>query len=628
MPLNIPYDPLLPRNVPGIADLRLDALRHGGGHALAAANDLRDQIIADVGPPHQLDGRTADLAQLRALGGGGAQVGQFDARRLQPVQLGLLDLAVTAEQCPAVIVHQPILAANRGQPLVGVVLAQTQAVLAAARHHAVGVHDPLRDKVVHQRAEVACVPRQHKFFPAQRVAGGVQTRQQALRSGLLIAGRAVELPRAVDAAHDLAFQRGLERRGVHAVILDGVGRAHDFEMLKPGNRAVHLVLHGLGQAGRETLQVHFLGVLAAWLHKDRVALLLFKADDLVLNGRAVPRADALNVAAVERRAVQIVENDLMGRGIRVGDVAVDLVVHRHAGHKAERLQLGVGVAGLAFELREVDAAAVDAGGRAGLEAAQREAVLHKAPGQRGGGVGAVGAAVIVGIPHKDAPAQVGAGGNDDGLAGVVAVQVREHAADLAVLHVHADDLALVDVEVGGLLQRVLHPDVVALAVCLHAQTVYGGAFAAVEHPALQVGGVCGQTHQPAERIDLPHKMPLGCAADGRVARHIADEIQRQRKHRGPCPQPCRRMRRLDPRMPRTDDDDVVASQFVHIRSLLPYIVQDVLTDTREICVHCIVGVAQHPAADALQVGGALCIVLNGLRFGVLCAVQLYYQFTR
>ena len=48
--------------------------------------------------------------------------------------------------------------------------------------------------------------------------------------------------------------------------------------------------------------------------------------------------------------MQVVENDLMGRGVRVGDVAVDLVVHRHAGHKAERLHLGVGVAGLAFEL--------------------------------------------------------------------------------------------------------------------------------------------------------------------------------------------------------------------------------------------------------------------------------------
>ena len=68
-----------------------------------------------------------------------------------------------------------------------------------------------------------------------------------------------------------------------------------------------------------------------------MALLLFETDDLILNRRAVARADALNVAAVERRAVQVVENDLVGLGVRVGDVAVDLVVHRHAGHKAEGL---------------------------------------------------------------------------------------------------------------------------------------------------------------------------------------------------------------------------------------------------------------------------------------------------
>ena len=98
------------------------------------------------------------------------------------------------------------------------------------------------------------------------------------------------------------------------------------------------------------MQVHFLGVLAAGLDKDRVALLFFKTDDLILDGRAVARPHALNVAAVQRRAVQVVEDDLVRRGVCVGDIAVDLVVHRHAGHKAERLQFGVGVAGLAFEL--------------------------------------------------------------------------------------------------------------------------------------------------------------------------------------------------------------------------------------------------------------------------------------
>ena len=66
---------------------------------------------------------------------------------------------------------------------------------------------------------------------------------------------------------------------------------------------------------------------------------------------------------------------------------------------------------------------------------------------------------------------------------------------------------------------------VALAVGLHAQAVYGGAFAAVQHPTLQVGSVRGNAHQPAQGIDLADEMTLGRAADGWIAWHIADKIQ-------------------------------------------------------------------------------------------------------
>ena len=178
-------------------------------------------------------------------------------------------------------------------------------------------------------------------------------------------------------------------------------------------------------------------------------------------------------------------------------------------------------------------------------------------------MGAVGAAVIVGIAHKNASAQIGAGRNHDRPAGIVGVQVGVNAADLPVLHINADDLALMDSKVGGLFQRVLHPDMVALAVGLHPQAVYGRAFAPVEHPALQVGRIGGKAHQAAQCIDLAHKMPLGRAADGRVAGHIADEIQRQREHRRPGPQPCRRVGSLYSRMPRADHDDIVGSEFIH-----------------------------------------------------------------
>ena len=271
---------------------------------------------------------------------------------------------------------------------------------------------------------------------------------------------------------------------------------------------------------------------------------------------------------------------------------------------------------------------MDAGRCAGLEAAQRKAVRDQVAGQRRSGMGAVGAAVIVGIAHKDAAAQIGAGRNHDRPAGIVGVQVGVNAADLPVLQINADDLALMDIKVGGLFQRVLHPDMIALAVCLHPQAVYGRAFAPVEHTALQVGRIGGKAHQAAQCIDLAHKMPLGRAADGRVAGHIADEIQRQREHRRPGSQPRRRVGSLYSRMPRPDDDDIVGSQFVHKAFRVPYIAQDVLADTCKICIHCMVVIPQHPAALRLQKFRALPVILSSLWFGMLCSIQFYYQFTR
>ena len=98
---------------------------------------------------------------------------QAAALRLQNA-LGVLVL------CPAVILHQTVLPANGGQPLIGVVLPQGQAVLAPAGHHPVGVHDALGDQIIHQSAEVAGVPGQDELFFPQGVTGSVQARQQAL----------------------------------------------------------------------------------------------------------------------------------------------------------------------------------------------------------------------------------------------------------------------------------------------------------------------------------------------------------------------------------------------------------------------------------------------------------------
>ena len=378
-------------------------------------------------------------------------------------------------------------------------------------------------------------------------------------------------------------------------------------MLKAHDGAVHGVLDGLGQAGGEPLEIHLLGVLAAGLHKDRVALLVFEADHLVLDGGAVPGPHALDVAAVEGRAVQVVQNHLVGLGVGVGDVAVDLVVHGRPGQKAEGLEQLVGVAGLAFQLGEINAAAMDPGGGAGLEAAQREPVGHQRLGQLGGGVGAVGAAVVVGLPHKDAAAQRGAGGNDAAVAAVVAAQRRHNAHNVAVLHIHAGDLRLVDVEVFGFFQGVLHPDVIPLAVGLHPQTVDRRPLAPVEHPALQKGGVSAQAHQPAQGVHFPHQMPLGGAANRRVAGHVADKVQRQREDGGLGAQHRRRVGGLDARMARAHHDHVIVSQNIHkckfpsIEDVLPLFGQDALG--ADVVPVVVVGVHQHrQGGPAVEIG--------------------------
>ena len=320
--------------------------------------------------------------------------------------------------------------------------------------------------------------RQNELLFAQRIAGGVQSGQQALGGGFLVAGGAVELTRTVQSPHHLAFQRGFQTGGVHAVVLDGVGRAHDLDVLKAPDAAVKGVLHILRQAAGGTLQIHLFGVLAAGFHKNGVAVLARKAHHLVLDGGAVTRADTLDHAAVQRAALDVVQNDLVGLRVRVGDPAFHLVVHGGVGHEAEGLQLVVRVTRLTLQPAEVDAAPVHTGGGAGLEPPQGQ----------------------TGSLHKDLAAQIGAGGQHHALCGVLAVELGNDALHPAVFHLKAHHLGLMDGKAGGKLQCVLHVFVVAFAVGLHPQCVHRRALALVQHPTLQVGGIRRQTHHAAKGI--------------------------------------------------------------------------------------------------------------------------------
>ena len=87
--------------------------------------------------------------------------------------------------------------------------------------------------------------------------------------------------------------------------------------------------------------------------------------------------------------------------------------------------------------------------------------------------------------------------------------------------------------------------------------MHRGTLAAVEHTALQEGGVRRQPHFAAQRVDFPHQMPLGGAADGGVTGHIADPVQIDGENRRGAAQPRRRQTRLNTRVSRADNRHLI-----------------------------------------------------------------------
>ena len=234
-------------------------------------------------------------------------------------------------------------------------------------------------------------------------------------------------------------------------------------------------------------------------------------------------------------------------------------MHGGVGQEAEGLQLAVRVAGLAFQLGKIDAAAVHPGRGAGLEPAQRQTGGLQAVGQGVGGMHPVRAGGIPCITHKNFAAQIRAGGNDHALGAVFAVQLGHDALHTAVLGLNAHDLCLMDGKAGRQLKGVLHIFVVALAVGLHTQGVDSRAFAPVEHPALQIGGIRSKAHHAAQCIQFTYQRAFCSAANAGIAGHVANGIQTHGKH-GRFRAQCRGgVGGFDAGVTGTDDDDVIIS---------------------------------------------------------------------
>ena len=73
---------------------------------------------------------------------------------------------------------------------------EEQSVLRPPREHAVGFVGASGNQVVDEHARVGLVALQHEGFAAEQFFRRIDSRQQALDRRLLVAGGAIDLPRA------------------------------------------------------------------------------------------------------------------------------------------------------------------------------------------------------------------------------------------------------------------------------------------------------------------------------------------------------------------------------------------------------------------------------------------------
>ena len=90
----------------------------------------------------------------------------------------------------------------------------------------------------------------------------------------------------------------------------------------------------------------------------------------------------------------------------------------------------------------------------------------------------------------------------------------------------------------------------------------GGTLAQIQHTVLNTGPVRRLCHLPAESVQLPDQMTLACAADGRVAGHVAHAVQIDGKADRVQTQSCRGQSGLNPGVACADHGNITFSGFI------------------------------------------------------------------
>ena len=189
-----------------------------------------------------------------------------------------------------------------------------------------------------------------------------------------------------------------------------------------------------------------------------------------------------------------------------------------AAHETEHRQLRAhaarhAVAGLFLATREVDATAVNARGRTGLQSALRQLEFFQSRTQAARRRVACTASAVVVQAHVDLSVQKSPCGQHHGCSAEREADLRHRAHHPVTLQQQVIHGLLEQTQIGLVFQHAPDCGFVQNPVGLGAGGAHGRAFAGVEDTKLDARLVGGQSHRAAQGVDLFDQMAFADAAN-------------------------------------------------------------------------------------------------------------------
>ncbi len=331
------------------------------------------------------------------------------------------------------------------------------------------------------------------------------------------------MPGKKKAYHFLSFEAFRQFSRVYIVILDSITGSDHGSGRQSRDGFQKFLLDLLRQAGRYAVRVNSVVIKAFGFEKNLVPAAIREPHDLIFYRWTVARTAGFNLAAINRRAIEIGPDEIMagfrGPGNKTGYLG------RCYLFRQERKRTGRMIALLLGQCRPIDGSSIQPGRCPGFKPPQRKTKFRKGirkPRARRLAITTGGTCLFANM--NEAPQEC------------TRCQDNRAATDfLAGLGYDAGNLPIFDDEIAHrratdcqtLLFRKhrLHRLAIKLAIRLGAWPAHCGALARIQHAKLDAGRIRDLSHHPVKRIDFPDHVALCQSPYSRVARHFTNRLK-------------------------------------------------------------------------------------------------------